>query len=795
LAEYSDALLASVDPNAEVSLSSDETLLLQSFLVEVGNLGSTQGRVLVRSNAITEDLSQRGRFRSLGTNSSLSDVLTAVASMVRENRASPMRPILQPAIEPAIVGHMSNERRVSQFRDSWLVEWSSRPSDILLQQRLRARQAQNWPSILAARTEAEVNGRLRLVAGYLKNTQCRWHCEWVWDGTRVWIVQVDSIPSTALGEADSYLLSSEAWSPDFEPAAPQFVHFSSLPSQTWKKLRRPKTFLDAGLPSANVFVLPANEWLEGSSSRQMLIEADLKRLLNERVVIRTDIADSIPHEDLLLPTSPATKDFQELVRYMRDAACWFEKNGIPPSSWAYLFAYLVPARASAMVHAYPAGRRVRVDAIWGYPDGLLYLAHDSYFYDTKTHEIITKKRYKGTCLLAEGDGWIPMTVGTPLDWAPTLNNDEVQTLAQWGLRLSNHLNHEIQLMALAKIAGIRGPSACLPWHYNTLTIPTYRESLESLPLAGNYIEIRNEDDLNSLANHAASDLGKIAIRIKPDPTLLRSAAFLRQTAATAARLKLPLLCEGSLLAHAYYIMDAEGATVIPITTVEPPSASDVHHKIVRDNIPVIIEQAGSLARVTRVDRAIAGPLLAQKLIEEAFEVFNAPREALSGELCDVLDVVDALREHAGISAELLERRRDQKNQERGGFSRLIYLVDAAHRSLREADKGQGALPLLGDDVTFPQRHSLKHEPLKIETPSGTDIILRCHVSLIPAVSGAGPLPSAARALSGFRVLCEYKGSSVVLTIRGEPEQRKPTDQHQFELFAEDRPIKRADNDG
>lgn len=97
-----------------------------------------------------------------------------------------------------------------------------------------------------------------------------------------------------------------------------------------------------------------------------------------------------------------------------------------------------------------------------------------------------------------------------------------------------------------------------------------------------------------------------------------------------------------------------------------------HNKLVRDRIPELIEQAGKQA-VTRVlDEGEYAQALLRKLQEEAAEY---ERSGGIEELADVLEVVYALAAAQGVSPQQLERLRQDKRAERGGFERRLWLVE------------------------------------------------------------------------------------------------------------------------
>ena len=99
-----------------------------------------------------------------------------------------------------------------------------------------------------------------------------------------------------------------------------------------------------------------------------------------------------------------------------------------------------------------------------------------------------------------------------------------------------------------------------------------------------------------------------------------------------------------------------------------------HGKLVRDGIPAIIRARGGTP-LTR----IAGPreyqaLLRAKLTEEAGEAATADHQELAGELADVLEVVAAIADDAGLSPDELEAVRAAKTATRGGFgARIVWM--------------------------------------------------------------------------------------------------------------------------
>jgi predicted house-cleaning noncanonical NTP pyrophosphatase (MazG superfamily) len=490
------------------------------------------------------------------------------------------------------------------------------------------------------------------------------------------------------------------------------------------------------------------------------------------LVIRCDIAQAVEQDETLLQTSLPLTDATAAAHFMDRVAAAFAAKSIRNDQWAFLLAHLVPARASAMIHAHPKAERVRIDALWGYPDGLLHLPHDSWFYYPQANRTVRRLRYKGVCLLPTPQGWQESQVGPPFDWTSVLSKSEVTTIGQWAIRLADELGEEIQLMALARIGGMRGGGACLPWHYTMWSVPQYSESLRILPNLSHLEVITCPADIVRLAKSEATQ-SKRGYLIRPVLSLLRDYDFLTASATFAVQQHKPLYFEGSVLGHAYYIMAKTGAVVIPVTDDEPETEPKTYNKLVRDNIPFIIKRAGGLARVRKVPRSDAAVLLSQKLIEEAFEVWNCDESARAEELVDVLDVVEALRKHTGIELDDLERTRGEKRRKRGGFDELIFLEQTGIESLRAGADNEGYLPLFNDEDAIASPVSHREEPLRVEIASRSSELIKFSIPLIPPIPRR-PYDKALEATIGsFKIEAKYSGTELLVSVTTAPQLESP----------------------
>jgi predicted house-cleaning noncanonical NTP pyrophosphatase (MazG superfamily) len=95
-----------------------------------------------------------------------------------------------------------------------------------------------------------------------------------------------------------------------------------------------------------------------------------------------------------------------------------------------------------------------------------------------------------------------------------------------------------------------------------------------------------------------------------------------------------------------------------------------YNKLIRDNIPQIIEAQGKRC-VTRVlsEQDFIGELRG-KLSEEVSEYLSSGE---AEELADILEVVYALSDLSGPSKDALEELRLKKRAKNGGFEKRVYL--------------------------------------------------------------------------------------------------------------------------
>lgn len=100
-----------------------------------------------------------------------------------------------------------------------------------------------------------------------------------------------------------------------------------------------------------------------------------------------------------------------------------------------------------------------------------------------------------------------------------------------------------------------------------------------------------------------------------------------------------------------------------------------YNKLVRDNIPDIIEASGrQKANYRTLNDVEFRNALRVKLVEEANEVLNATtREDMIEELADVLEVIYHLANVLEVDSNTLYDIADEKAATNGGFDKRVFL--------------------------------------------------------------------------------------------------------------------------
>ena len=107
----------------------------------------------------------------------------------------------------------------------------------------------------------------------------------------------------------------------------------------------------------------------------------------------------------------------------------------------------------------------------------------------------------------------------------------------------------------------------------------------------------------------------------------------------------------------------------------------VFRKLVRDRIPEIIRESHRVPVTETIPEQEMAAALRAKLEEETAELLAAASpEAVCEEAADVLEVLRALTNRAGIPWESVEKARAAKREARGGFDAGIRLLTVSEEA-------------------------------------------------------------------------------------------------------------------
>lgn len=648
--------------------------------------------VLVRSSALDEDINARGLYLSVPTTfasfQTVGEAIRAVWKRVADLSASgPIPLLIQTRVVPTLSGHLSNESRLRRDRRDWVVEIQGE-SSLPIEHGLRASRVDRVPASsidLGCTSPQELRAVLRRVAGAFTQPGTRTHFEWLWDGTRVWIVQCDTVAELRTAE------------PTVRGVAGTLPHLSTFRAPTVSdadipKIRCISDYIAAGIDHARLVVLRDPTIIDALARGECPapLADDLAKLAATDVVIRSDYARGNHDFETLLPRTETEHSAPRLHRFLVDTARLLRRKGVPSADIVFLAHPFIPAAAAAWSLAAPQSPEVRVDGTYGLPDGLLYYTHDSFVANVRRGRVRKRIRAKETIVCCGDDGvWRTVRVGAPWNWRPALTDDEVLSIARISKQLADHLRRPVETMFFVRAQTSDGPIDVLPWVHRTDTLSSGTvPATESHFPAGSAISVRTPADLAAL-RHALATVEpgeRLLIRLKPEGSVLHDGSFLESVVAELSAERCVVELAGSGLSHVFYELQRAG---VQVQTDDPigPSATDpqAFDKLVRDLIPDTIAARGERVVSYEADEGELLSLLRRKIIEEAFEAAGAiSTNELIEELGDLLDVIDALCTVSGTTLAQVMSWAASKRTERGGFARGLVLLETRDTLLEEA---------------------------------------------------------------------------------------------------------------
>ena len=658
---------------------STETAEIEQHLAKFG-MPPENNSLIVRSNAEHEGLEERGLLKSFRCDGTLDGILAGANAVFKAAAempsGNPIGLIVQLYRSPMSSGFLSNQRRVVEEIRRWVCEMSpskDSPRETLPRVfPLRVeRHAPAPTSELRCDTARQLLEKLPAVGRYFYDRKTRRNLEWVWDGERLWIVQNDEAPEK-VGS------SPEPVSPKtVGPVRRHKLQFFSLfngRTSPWQMLQCVSTFKAAGLPTTSLFTLKGKAAITALAKGRVPkgLSSDLAELTAAPLVIRSDIRGETT---LFAKHTTGLTNAARAIDFLQRTARELVSSGVQADRICFISHRFIPAVASAFSLATPTSRRVRIDALWGLPDGLEFCPHDSFEVDSRTGaSVATRIRYKPTFLAAlPSEKWSVEPLSAPWDWKPALDHTSLRNIARDSARLAEKLQKPVVTMWFAGVLPNSGHPKLLPWRSLPGDAPSQIGSAVGSHFKSRPLVVRNKNDLALLKKNK---MYASSVVLRPDGPHLRDEMFLKQLGAAVSAQGLRIDLEGSPLSHAFYVLQRTGAQVACVDPINPKSVRQKFQKLVRDRIPVQIRRRGERAEVLKVPSDELLDVLKTKVVEESLEVLATnSTDALRAEMADVYEVLRALCRAIKQPTSKLEEDAARKRRKVGGFGTGIVLVE------------------------------------------------------------------------------------------------------------------------
>jgi predicted house-cleaning noncanonical NTP pyrophosphatase (MazG superfamily) len=644
---------------------------------------SGYSQIIVRSSAVGEDLDDRGRYISvvghdLTTASICKNIERVYRDFSRKQGRGNIGILIQGYISSVLSGHLSNEVHLTPTRNQWKYE-IERPTYVPhqgLNSKFSSSPSERLP--LRRTTGERISQTLRR-AGHWANehTEHRAHIEWCASDNRFWIVQFDIENETSTGVDPRVMPPIRLRPVKARDSATSgiFQQYDVAAPTSWRKLQNIKDFMIGTEATRHKLFFATGRQIKTALDEGLGIHslgATIDNLTNGRAVVRTDTNS----ENISSFNMPRTHTMSG-----RDAALWtqrqllkFERDNADLNEVCFIIHGYIPARAAAWSYYRPGSEIVDIDALWGLPDGLQFLPHDSLQCDTRSGAVLSEKiRYKDQFLQEQDDGsWRYVRVARQFGRARVLSQAALKEIALRTAAIGNKLNSDAQIMWFCDIPSELSIGSHLPW-YRAKEIPN---RLEVRRPPYRTIDVSEIQDLRKIKGDESE---KVILRLMPQADLVRNEKFLDAVISIARKEALPVELAGSILGHAYYKLRA---AEIVVYAAEPYSAyfrvrgRKVFRKLVRDQIPNKIISGGERAVQGRLpDRDIVVALLG-KLFEEGLELTNATTDDdRAEELADIYEVWRALVSRSSKGVAEIEAIAEKKRAKRGGFDERLVLVE------------------------------------------------------------------------------------------------------------------------
>jgi len=641
-----------------------------------------------RSSAISETLGDRGAHQSIELAADYGiERMSAAVGRIYESyeqlrAGGAIAVIVQARVSNQTMGHLSNERRVSKTINHWMWELEGDAGGVGRFNSQRATPPDLERALeLSAQNQSAMVELFRRVGRWCSQLGVgRTHLEWGIVGKEVWLFQLDvedDQPDDGI-DPNTFLRT-----PDTQPAGRPLpgspFRIAAFEAETgWPKLDHVRAFLvDRAVPYPPLHYAVGTD-VQASLDAGFDLVADIRAITHDHAVCRTEcVAASV--ERLNLPRTD-TVSAQQAASFMQSALARLVAKGAAAREVCFILHKFIPATAAAWALADPARQLVLVDALWGLPDGLQYLSHDSFEYDVVLHALSSEKPgYKPLFLQETESGeWKLVHVARKLARHRCLSVADIREIAEFTHATSVRLGRSIQIMWFCGIDAKARIGRNIPWYMQNPADSKPRENPQIAPGLPRAV-VRTADDLANIPS------GKCVLSLEPDVEQFRNEVFLDEVASVALARQLPVIIAGSTLGHAFYTLERKGVSVVGTESSRTRVRQrQVFRKLVRDEIPERIAARGERVTVANIAKSESRVALVVKLYEEAQELLAAETpDDVTAELADILEVVRALCQATGVELSRVEQVADAKRGARGSFVRNVVLLETSWPTWKE----------------------------------------------------------------------------------------------------------------
>ncbi|MEV8520925.1 nucleoside triphosphate pyrophosphohydrolase [Dyella marensis] len=491
-------------------------------------------------------------------------------------------------------------------------------------------------------------------------------------------------------------LVSKALRPNFDPANLQCFSVANAEHfEKYGKLKNARIYVELGYDMPSFFVMNRPEIIDAILQDKVVPEAlrrDLKTLCAFPFVIRTDATGLAGHNKQMLPRSDELRSSDAAVSWLLKSfrTVMLELEGARDIT--LVGHHFLPATASAWAQAQPDERRVRIESLWGIPEGTYYFAHDVYDIDTGVakleqggmegcREMSVRERFKGRFIAPNDSGdWIVQQTDETSDWARSVRKKTwLQEIAWTTRRIAVREGKPVVVMWFVDIPQMQSRHEVMPWYHEGWepVAGGYKKAAQRKKVrSAEFKEISNRESWNKLKEDVAHDIRIERVFINPaDSEIVRDRQFVKELADHAQQHGYVVELGGGLLSHAFYMLSKAGCAVECVDLFGVQEENIEFNKLVRDLIPRGIQERGEQVEIVRVTGDALIESLKRKIVEEVYEVVDAKSAGpIVEEIADVEEVIDGLLKALGIDRTELLNVQTKKRHRRGGFDQGIMLV-------------------------------------------------------------------------------------------------------------------------